>query len=138
MSTDNPFCWSVDPAVYGGLTRLCHVTAADRVGALRGMDAATLKQALQVPELQATVRRAIESRLRVLEGAPAVRKHQTAMLTEAISRNMGTRFCSSCQTDRPTEGGKWSVDKSGARRRWRCAACLHRAAHKLPHKGFRL
>ena len=58
-------------------------------------------------------------------------------VSNAIERNLGTRWCSSCQTDRPATGGKWSLDKLGKRRRWRCAACLHRAANKLPHKGPR-
>lgn len=64
-------------------------------------------------------------------------RDQTQRLTEAITRSMGTRWCSSCCADRPADDGKWSLDKTGKRRRWRCAACLHRALNKLPHKGGR-
>lgn len=64
---NNPFCRRADPAIYGGrLDWLCTITAEDRIRLVREMDAATLRRALAVPDLQSTVRRAIESRLKRL------------------------------------------------------------------------
>lgn len=56
-------------------------------------------------------------------------------LTEVVAATTGTRFCSTCQSVRPAEGGKWSLDKFGNRRRWRCEACLQRMRTRAPSKG---
>lgn len=52
---------------------------------------------------------------------------ETARITEAIARNTGRRWCSSCQADKPIEGGQ----RQGCR--WRCAACHARS--KVLKKG---
>lgn len=43
-----------------------------------------------------------------------------ARINDAVARNLGTRWCSTCQMDKPAEGFK----KTGAR--WICACCVKR------------
>lgn len=45
--------------------------------------------------------------------------------TEAQHRILGKRFCSSCQTMRPIDGGEMVGNKT---RRWKCGVCLNREA----------
>ena len=59
---DNPFA----RGVYGG-QRTYIVTAGERVREVRGFDRAQCLAALHVDDLQATVRRAVEQRLRALD-----------------------------------------------------------------------
>lgn len=40
-----------------------------------------------------------------------------ARVTDAIAKNLGVRWCSSCQRDKPADGFR----KQGCR--WRCADC---------------
>jgi hypothetical protein len=46
----------------------------------------------------------------------------------------GRRFCSHCQGQRVTEGGKWKVSPNGMNRRWKCAACVERAKQRAAEK----
>jgi hypothetical protein len=46
----------------------------------------------------------------------------------------GRRFCSHCQGQRVTEGGKWKVSPNGMNRRWKCAACVERAKERAAQK----
>lgn len=70
MSLDHandPFCRRADPAIYGDrLEWLCTVTADERIKRVREMDIPNLRRVMAIPDLQATVRRAAESRLRAL------------------------------------------------------------------------
>lgn len=127
-SAENPFCWRADPAIYGPrIEYLCAITVEDRVQRVREMDAPALHRALEVPWLQVSVRRAIQSRLRALaRAADTVDRHETVRTTDAIARSMGTRWCSSCQAHQPADTGRWVLNKRGVRQLWRCAACTAR------------
>lgn len=48
---------------------------------------------------------------------------ELAKLTEIIANELGKRFCTSCQSERSLEGGKWKVVNK-ERRRWVCSTCL--------------
>lgn len=53
--------------------------------------------------------------------------------TEAQHRILGKRFCSSCQTMKPIEGGEMIGVKT---KRWKCAVCFNRASiRKYQGKG---
>lgn len=127
LAADNPFCRRADPRIYGERELyLCAVTVEDRRAALRDMDAPTLRRALGVPWLQKSIRGLIERRLRVLDQAAGPAESDTARITDAIARSMGTRWCSSCQSHQPADAGTWVLNKRGVRQLWRCSGCVAR------------
>lgn len=51
---------------------------------------------------------------------------ENARVTDAIAKNVGIRWCTSCNSDKPAEGFK----KQGVR--WICAGCLQRRKDRTP------
>lgn len=47
---------------------------------------------------------------------------QLVKSTHAIAKHLGIRYCTKCNSTRPTEGGKTKVLSDG-RTRWECATC---------------
>lgn len=56
--------------------------------------------------------------------ADATSRHRS-QLTRAADRATGRRYCSSCCSDKPMEGGIDKVQANG-RTRWVCAGCVQR------------
>lgn len=86
MSSNHPFY----SGTYNGRDCYC-VTADDRVKRVAEFDLDTCRRALQLPDLQATVRSALERRLRKLERASRPTKPPPAAKF-AVVLNPGTLF----------------------------------------------
>lgn len=75
MSIDpanNPFCRRADPATYGNRFEwLCTVAADERVRRVRDMDERDLELVIALPDVQRTVLKAAEARLKKLRRARA-------------------------------------------------------------------
>lgn len=53
---------------------------------------------------------------------------ENARVTDAIAKNVGIRWCSTCQSDKPAEGFR----KQGCR--WICAGCQAQRKQLIPSR----
>jgi len=67
------------------------------------------------------------------------KRSQTAGARVAARWNeTNMRYCTNCQLERATEGGKWIVFNSGKNRRWKCGGCVVRQEESALEKMLKI